>query len=111
MSQERAGRIQSLGEVFQSSARLKRLGVMEEQSQLKIYKDWARVAGDAVARNTRPLKFKYGVLTVAVRSGVWMQELSLLKPVLLKKLAELVGDDSVKDLRLTLSDFDLKEKP
>ena len=101
----------SLGEVLQASPRLKRLGVMEEQSQLKIYQEWEAVAGPTVARNTRPIKLKHGVLTVAVRSGVWMQELSLLKPLLLKKLQVLIKDDSVKDLRLTLSDFDLGKKP
>jgi predicted nucleic acid-binding Zn ribbon protein len=111
MTPERFGRALSLGEVVKASSRLKRLGVLEEQSQLKIYRDWAKVAGEAVARNTRPLKLKYGVLTVAVRSGAWMQELSLLKPVLLQKLKDLIKDDSVKDLRLTLSDFDLGKNP
>ena len=110
MSQERYGRMMPLAEVVQFSSRLKRLGVMEEQVQLKIYQEWNKVAGETVARNTRPIKLKYGVLTVAVRSGVWMQELSLLKPVLLRKLKELTKDDSIKDLRLTLSQFDL-EKP
>jgi predicted nucleic acid-binding Zn ribbon protein len=111
MKQERYAKVMTLGEVVQASPRLKRLGVLEEQSQLKIYQEWKAVAGEAVARNTRPLRLKYGVLTVAVRSGVWMQELSLLKPVLLKKLQALTQDDSVKDLRLTLSDFDLGKNP
>jgi predicted nucleic acid-binding Zn ribbon protein len=110
MTQERYEQMLSLGELVQFSPRLKRIGVAEEQSQLKIYQEWNKVAGETVARNTRPIKLKYGVLTVAVRSGVWMQELSLLKPILLKKLHELTQDDSVKDLRLTLSNFDLGKK-
>ena len=47
---------------------------------------WAEVAGEALAQEAEPASERAGTLTVACRSSVWAQELTLLAPDLLDRL-------------------------
>ena len=94
-----------LAEVFNQSKRLKRMGVLEQSRQLDIYTRWHELVGADVAKHSRPVKFRQGNLTVAVSSPTWMQQLTMLKPTLLKTLQDALGPALVKDIQLTTRDF------
>jgi predicted nucleic acid-binding Zn ribbon protein len=47
---------------------------------------WAEAAGAALAQEAEPVSERGGTLTVACRSSVWAQELTLLAPDLLGRL-------------------------
>jgi hypothetical protein len=67
----------------------------------KLRRDWALVAGEAVARHSRPGDLRRGVLTVAVDSSAWLCELTLRSEELLAALRSRY-DDSVTSLRFAL---------
>ncbi len=76
-------------------------------SKLKIEKNiceylalenWPKVVGDTLASHTYPKFIKNGTLYVYVDSGVWTQELNLLKPKILKDLNDSLKYPVIKDI-------------
>jgi predicted nucleic acid-binding Zn ribbon protein len=57
---------------------------------------WEAVVGADIAAHCTPLSFAEGVLTVAADSSTWAAQVRLLAPTLLRKLAEEVGEGTVK---------------
>jgi predicted nucleic acid-binding Zn ribbon protein len=102
-------RLMPLADLIKHSPKLKRLGIMDGNTELALRQQWNAVVGPAVAANTRPLAFKRGVLNVAVRSNAWMQQLTFLKPQLLENLKQTLGEASVQDLRFCLADKGFEE--
>ena len=57
---------------------------------------WDSVVGADIAAHCRPDSFADGVLTVRADSSAWATQVRLLAPVLLRRLAEEVGEDTVR---------------
>lgn len=57
---------------------------------------WEAVVGADVAAHCTPLNFADGVLTVTADSSTWATQVRLLVPTLLRKLADEVGEGTVK---------------
>ncbi len=106
--QPRTEKTLSIKDLIEQSAKLQRLGVLDQSTGMDIHRHWETVVGETVASKTRPLRFRQGCLTVAMKSPAWMQQLTMMKPQLLARLAAALGRDAVRDLRFTLTDFDLK---
>ena len=49
---------------------------------------WRRIVGERVAERTRPASIQDGTLLVYVASAVWAQELTLLSPAIVERLAK-----------------------
>jgi predicted nucleic acid-binding Zn ribbon protein len=81
---------------------LKSLGLSQGIAAQRAVAIWEEVVGELIARNTRALGMKGDVLWVLVKSPPWMQELKLLKEVLITRLNERLGEKVVKDIRLRL---------
>ncbi len=62
---------------------------------------WPEVAGAAVAAEAEPVSERGGVVTIACRSAVWAQELTLLGPDLVRRLNDALGGPRVSELRCT----------
>ena len=104
----------SMAEALDMSPLLKRLGVRDGDKQMEVYRLWNEVVGESVARNTQPVRFSKGILTVTVSSAAWLHNLSMMKPQILANLARQFGAGFVADVRLMAADFDmgkLKGKP
>jgi predicted nucleic acid-binding Zn ribbon protein len=63
---------------------------------------WGEVAGARLATAATPVSERDGVVTVSCQSGVWAQELELLAPELLTRLADALGGGSVTKLRFVV---------
>lgn len=98
----------SMAEALDMSPLLKRLGVRDGDKQMRVYRKWSEVVGESVARNTQPVKFSKGVLSVTVSSAAWLHNLTMMKPQILANLAREFGEGFVTDLRLRAADFDMK---
>jgi len=61
---------------------------------------WRDVVGDQVADHCEPETFEDGVLTVRTDSTSWATNLKLLAPQLLRRLADDVGQDVVREVRV-----------
>lgn len=62
---------------------------------------WPAVAGEAVARVSRPVTERDGVITVACSTAAWAQELDLMQTQLLAALRSAGLGEVVKGLRFT----------
>jgi predicted nucleic acid-binding Zn ribbon protein len=97
----------SMAEALDMSPFLKRLGVRDGDKQMEVYRRWSEVVGESVARNTQPVRFSKGVLSVTVSSAAWLHNLTMMKPQILKNLAREFGQGFVSDLRFRAADFDM----
>ncbi len=61
---------------------------------------WDKVVGEQIARRARPLRIRDRVLEVRVDHPVWMQQLQMLKPQILKKLHAQLPDCDIEDIYL-----------
>jgi predicted nucleic acid-binding Zn ribbon protein len=61
---------------------------------------WEEIVGPEIAGRAQPLGLTRGRLLVHCDHDVWRTELQYLKPELLKRIAEVVGDGVVKDIFL-----------
>ena len=64
----------------------------------KAYGRWEEIVGAEVARHVRPLRIERGVLWLVADSGVWAEETSFARPVILDALRR--HGVPVRDIRL-----------
>ena len=64
-----------------------------------VQRAWAEAVGEAIAAQATPVCERAGTVTVACRSAVWAQELTLLAPDLVLRLNEALGVQRVTELR------------
>lgn len=64
-----------------------------------VQRAWPAVAGERVATHATPVVLRDGVLTVACDEAVWAQQLQLLGPELVARLADVVPAAGVRELR------------
>jgi len=83
-----------LSSAFQGKPAEKRL------KEGKIWLVWDESVGTQIAGKARPVSFRDGVLTVAVVSAPWMQQLTFLKHGMIEKLNERLGCELVRDIYL-----------
>jgi predicted nucleic acid-binding Zn ribbon protein len=67
---------------------------------------WQEAAGEALAAQSRAGQIKRGVLEVWVTNSTLVQELSFEKARLLKKLAGLMPDEKIRDLKFRVGPID-----
>ncbi|WP_305044176.1 DUF721 domain-containing protein [Geoalkalibacter sp.] len=75
-------------------------GLGERLHKYRAFSCWKQAVGPQVAAQTQPLRIRDGILEVRVAHPVWMQQLQLLKPRILARLAEHLGPDAIRDLYL-----------
>jgi len=75
-------------------------GLGERLHKYRAFSCWKQAVGPQIAAQTQPLRIRDGILEVRVAHPVWMQQLQLLKPRILARLAEHLGPDAIRDLYL-----------
>jgi len=84
-------------------ALMKQWGLEQRLWEQEMLREWPALAGDDVARHTRPGRLERKILLVYVRHPVWLSELSRYgKPILLANLQRRFGADRIRDVRLQL---------
>jgi hypothetical protein len=76
--------------------------IFERIEARRVSQRWAEAVGEHLASRSQPDKFDHGVLTIAVASSPWAQELRFRKSDLLKRLNESAGRDLFEDLRFVV---------
>ena len=66
---------------------------------VRISTGWAGIVGPILSGKSAPSKLKNGLLTVLVRDHSWAQELQLQKPVLIRRIAAVLGEERIRDIR------------
>jgi len=66
----------------------------------KIWLAWDTAVGRQIAAKARPVSFRDGILTVAVASPPWMQQLNFLKKEIADKVNARLGEELIRDIYL-----------
>lgn len=64
---------------------------------------WSEVVGADIARRTRPVDLRGGVLTVEVDDPAWATQLRFLTAAIAGRVDELVGRSTVGDVRIRVA--------
>lgn len=80
---------------------LARHGLSKKIKEQDVLVKWGEAVGHPVSSHTSALSIKQGQLQVKVDHPVWSHQLSLLKPAIIAKLNQAVGDAVVSDIRFT----------
>jgi predicted nucleic acid-binding Zn ribbon protein len=79
------------------------LGQRKWQSGLTfalIQREWAEIVGPEIAAHAKPAHLARGRLDVVCDHDVWRTELQFLKPELLARLNEALGNERIKEIWL-----------
>ncbi len=79
-----------------------RRGFARVQSSAALEAAWRQAAGELLARYSRPGPIRRNTLEVVVANSVLLQEMTFQKSSLLSRLAALVPDCGIRDLRFRL---------
>jgi len=85
---------------------LAKRGYAQLQSNEELETAWRLAVGVAMANDTKAGKIRRGVLEVAVRNSIVLQELTFRKKELLSKLEYARSGDSIVDLRFRVQTLD-----
>ncbi|GAA2334514.1 DciA family protein [Saccharopolyspora halophila] len=66
----------------------------------QVFAKWGALVGEEVAEHTKPVALKDGELTVQAESTAWATQLRLLQRQILKRIADGVGRDVVKRIKV-----------
>lgn len=61
--------------------------------------EWPALAGERIAKRTRAVAYRDGVMTIEVEGSAWMHELGFLRRELVRRANERVGAGVVRDVR------------
>lgn len=79
---------------------MKKLGLEQRLWESQIFSRWADIVGEFNARICQPARLHNGKLTVNVAHSAYLQELRPHKALLLRKVQERLGANSVRDIIL-----------
>ena len=65
-----------------------------------VFGRWPAIVGEQVASHVRPVAFEEGELIVEADSSAWAQQMRLLAPQILKRLAEELGAGTVQHVKV-----------
>jgi hypothetical protein len=77
---------------------LRELGWDRRIAEEEVLARWVEAVGPSIAAHARPSHFNGRRLTVVTESPVWTQQLSLLRPDLLRRIARRFGADLATEL-------------
>ncbi len=83
---------------------LSRIGIQDRNAQDRIIEDWPLIVGEHLARHSRPVALRSGILQIAVIYAPVRYDLERNhRQAILTKLTEALGPGSVKGIRFTSS--------
>jgi hypothetical protein len=81
---------------------LKRLEVDVPLKSYSILGAWNEIVGATVAAHSQPRSIRNRILFIDVAHSTWMQQLQFLKPTLLEKVNNFLGEPLIQDIRFKL---------
>jgi predicted nucleic acid-binding Zn ribbon protein len=91
---------QPIGSILEKT--LKSLEIDVPLKTYSIWGAWKEIVGESVALQTQPRSLRNRILFVDVSHSTWIQQLQFLKPTLLGKINEFLGEPLVQDIRFRL---------
>lgn len=76
-----------------------------------IWNAWKGIVGEPVSLHARPHAIRNRILFVEVSHSTWMQQLQFLKPTLLKKINDYLGEPLIEDIRFRIGKIPVAVTP
>ncbi len=67
-----------------------------------VYAAYPHAVGEMLARSTRILAFKNGLLTIACKNSIFVTELNQMKELMINKMNEVLQQDIICDIRFVI---------
>ncbi len=90
----------SLGEILKQT--LEKWDLATTFKRYEVMGEWETIVGVGTAKKSRPLKFQGENMWVEVDHPAWVQELTLLKPEIIKKIKAKFPKTGIKNIRFIL---------
>ncbi len=74
-------------------------GLQRRLEERRVLELWPQVAGERIARCSRPVDLADGVLTLEADNAVWRQELTLMAPLIVQRFNQACGAGAVREIR------------
>ncbi len=84
------------------TAILRAAGAEDGLHEDQVRETWKDLAGEFIARHTEPLSVKGGVLILRVTQPTLRFQLEQMKPMLLKRIRNQLGEDRIKSIKFQL---------
>ena len=85
---------------------INRKEVLRAARAQKAMRSWPEVVGSLLSTKSKPERYDKGTVWVAVEGSAWAQELRMLTPVILARLADIAGDPYLfKEVRFGVRKF------
>jgi len=78
---------------------LKSLGIRGPMKGYSVWGAWKEIVGESVASNAQPFVIRNRILFIEASHPTWVQQLQFLKPMLLQKLNDFLGEPLIGDIR------------
>lgn len=78
---------------------------------VRVIRAWPDVVGETIARRTEIVSLKFHTAVVKVSGAMWIQELNLMRPEILRRLRDALADDCVRELRFVQGRLSRRERP
>lgn len=75
-------------------------GMDTKFGRYRVWQFWDEAVGVQIAARAKPVRLRGSILEIRVDHPVWMQQLQLLKPRIVSRLNELLGEKLIDDLFL-----------
>jgi predicted nucleic acid-binding Zn ribbon protein len=92
-----SSRTKSIGDAIEEL--VAQLGIKKKLHEQDAFVVWDEAVGERIAAIAKPMRMIRGTLIVGVKSGAWRNELSMRKQEIVRRLNELLGDETVKDIK------------
>ena len=89
-------------EVLQSLLQNGKSPLADQFLRWRLWKDWEKVVGPSLGRQSQPVSYQNGTLHVWVKSSAWMQEMVYHAKTLKNRINEHVKKKWVREIRFTL---------
>jgi len=99
---------QSIRSVLENT--LKSLEIDVPLKSYSILGAWNEIVGTTVAAHSQPRSIRNRILLIEVAHSTWMQQLQFLKPTLLERVNNFLGEPLIQDIRFKLGKM-LKGNP
>jgi predicted nucleic acid-binding Zn ribbon protein len=78
---------------------LRSCGLGDHLERVQAISAWPTMVGDKIARHSRAVDLKDGVLVLEADHGAWRQELTLLLPLIKERYNRAFGQGAVREIR------------
>jgi predicted nucleic acid-binding Zn ribbon protein len=78
----------------------RRFGAPRASVLSAVFARWDEIVGASVAAHVHPQSLRRGVLVIATEQPAWASQMRFLVPELLRRLAEVAGDDTVERVEI-----------